>query len=282
VREQLRTDSSRAHGRKESNKSNVLEDLTPLARPLLSGLARTAKVPLEQTPETSTIALSPLAACDADLSPTGGSSRLEHTLSALTDDEGDDGFDLDNPPAPNPHGQVEDKFIAAKKALGFTNSDPATWSTTKKTEICELYANELAHYYKTRHALQPAFEACMTGKEVDLGMWSYQTVEMLTAGFFPTDPETWSTERRREICEVPFDIAFPALTQVYPTSTATWMAKALQLWCETHGVVGPWSMTHEPPTGWKYAQWEFLWWKKQGFIDWGENSEDQTPFELPK
>lgn len=173
---------------------------------------------------TSTLALSPLGACDSD--PTvSGSPSLAYATAALTDDEGDDGYDFDKAPAPNPHGQVVDEFIAAKKALGFTNSAPSTWSATKKTEICEMYANELAHFYKTRHALVPAFEACMTGKEADLSMWSYQTVEMLAAGFFPTDPETWSPERRREICEVPFDIAFPALAQVYPTSTATWMAK---------------------------------------------------------
>jgi hypothetical protein len=211
------------------------------------------------------------------------------TASAALDDDGTGGVFGDGEPiepikpAPPPHvPTARERLDAAEAAFGFTPSDPAKWSDTKKKEICEIFAASIRARFQSALAFQPAYDACMTGQDQELGMWTYQTLAMRRVGFMPSAPDGWTIEYMKEVCKVPDDDVRKAVTSVYGGAAGYSYGKMAAMWCRTFGEVGPWTDMHDPPSGWDYANWEFRAWKRSHPINWGENTDDQTPISLPK
>lgn len=200
------------------------------------------------------------------------------------DDPGPTGPSLEPVPSadePKTHAEL---LAEAMAEVGFTPSDPSTWSATKRTEICQLWANAVARQHGTALAFEPALEACLTGKPADLGMLAYQTLEMRRAGFMPSNPKGWSETYRAEVCEIPFKQYFVSLQGAMTTALASKFAKGVYLWCESYGALSlDYLLEWEPPTGWDYATWEFANWRRQGLVNWGEPTDDGSDLgELPK
>lgn len=208
-------------------------------------------------------------ACDTPVEP-----GLDHHAAALSigtldpDDPGPTGPSLEPAgPAPKTHAEL---LAEAMEALGFTPSDPSTWSQAKRAEICQIWATEVARQAGTLLAVDPALQACLTGQPADLGMLAYQTLEMRRAGFVPTDPHGWSDAYRAEVCDVPFDQYSKSLLGAMTGALATKFAKGVFHWCDSYGAATyEYLIDWEPPSGWDYAAWEFANWRRHGTIVWG-------------
>jgi hypothetical protein len=224
------------------------------------------------------------ALCGATACANEDEAPLARQTAALDEElGGPDPGDFEPAPAPPaPPSTPAEKLEAAKKAFGFTSSDPSTWSDAKRLEVCEMWASSVRVRYGSNMAYAPALQACLTGKDQELGMMAYQTLEMRQRGFAPSDPHTWSDEKRAEVCDYPADLVYAATLTVYTGAEASKYMKATAAWCESFGAFGRWTFEDEPPTGWDYANWEFQWWKKKYPFSWGTPADDQTPIEDPK
>lgn len=92
--------------------------------------------------------------------------------------------------------------VAPAAVMAYPNNpdDPAHWTASFRTQVCQESARGGAKAKQTNAYCQADYQACLTGQTTSVALAPNQSIEMAEKNFTPSPPSGWSLAHLKEVC----------------------------------------------------------------------------------